>query len=219
MSDNKILFPTVVLRGITILPGVAAHFDVAREDGINAVNIAMMGNQQIFLVTQKDFFAENHELQDLFDVGVIATIKQIVKLQNGSIRVLVEGKDRARITDLKTIKNYLVADVELLPEFAVDNLDSEIVDGMVRTIRESFTNYAGVNRKIGKDAVFKVLFEPDPLKLPGIVTSIIPMKYEDKQKILEAKDFEEEMNLLADAIIHEINVVKVQEELLSTLAQ
>ncbi|MCR5374469.1 MAG: LON peptidase substrate-binding domain-containing protein, partial [Lachnospiraceae bacterium] len=184
MSDNKILFPTVVLRGITILPGVAAHFDVAREEGVNAVNIAMMGNQQIFLVTQKDFFADNHELQDLFGAGVIAIIKQIVKLQNGSVRVLVEGKERAKIVGLKAIKNYLAADVELLPPFTVEDLDSEKVDGMVRTIRESFTNYAGVNRKIGKDAVFKVLFEPDPLKLPGIVTSIIPMKYEDKQKIL-----------------------------------
>ncbi len=213
MSDNKILFPTVILRGITILPGVTAHFDVVNDEGINAVNIAMMGNQQIFLVTKRDFFAENTSLQDLFDVGVIAVIKQLVKLQNGSIRVLVEGKDRAKILDLKSIKNYMASDVELLPQFTTEGIDNEKVDGLVRTIRESFTNYAGVNRKIGKDAVFKVLFEPDPLKLPGIVTSIIPMKYEDKQKILEAENFEDEMSLLADAIIHEINVVKVQEEL------
>ena len=213
MSDNKILFPTVTLRGITILPGVVAHFDVVREEAINAINIAMMGNQQVFLVTQKDFFADNNELQDLFGVGVIAIIKQIVKLQNGSIRVLVEGKERAKLLEIKNIKNYMAASLELLPSFTTENLDSEKIDGMVRTIRESFTNYAGVNRKIGKDAVFKVLFEPDPLKLPGIVTSIIPMKYEDKQKILEASDFEEEMSMLADAIIHEINVVKVQEEL------
>ena len=213
MSDNKILFPTVILRGITILPGVTAHFDVVNDEGINAVNIAMMGNQQIFLVTKRDFFAENTSLQDLFDVGVIAVIKQLVKLQNGSIRVLVEGEDRAKILNLKSIKNYMASDVELLPQFTTEGIDNEKVDGLVRTIRESFTNYAGVNRKIGKDAVFKVLFEPDPLKLPGIVTSIIPMKYEDKQKILEAENFEDEMSLLADAIIHEINVVKVQEEL------
>ncbi|MBR0434815.1 MAG: LON peptidase substrate-binding domain-containing protein, partial [Lachnospiraceae bacterium] len=82
---------------------MTAHFDVVNDEGINAVNIAMMGNQQIFLVTKRDFFAENTSLQDLFDVGVIAVIKQLVKLQNGSIRVLVEGKDRAKILDLKSI--------------------------------------------------------------------------------------------------------------------
>ena len=213
MSDNKILFPTVILRGITILPGVTANFDVIAESDINAINIAMMGNQKVFIVTKKDFFKEGAELEDLFDIGTVCLIKQIVRLQNGSMRVLIDGLQRAKLIDIKEIKNYRASDVDLIPPFTTEQVSPEKIDAYTRSIREAFTNYANANHKIGKDAVFKVLFEPDILKLPALVTSIIPMKYEDKQRLLEVNTFEEEMALLENMIIHEINVLRVQEEL------
>ena len=139
--DTMIMkMPAVALRGMVILPGMVAHFDVSRAKSIKAVEEAMMDEQKIFLVAQKDVEQENPDIEDLFKIGIIAEVKQVIKLQNNIVRILVEGKERAELSAFLENPDYLLAEIIRFDEEVDDGLPEEAKEAMLRSIQETFGN-------------------------------------------------------------------------------
>lgn len=146
--DTMIMkMPAVALRGMVILPGMVAHFDVSRAKSIKAVEEAMMDEQKIFLVAQKDVEQENPDIEDLFKIGIIAEVKQVIKLQNNIVRILVEGKERAELSAFLENPDYLLAEIIRFDEEVDDGLPEEAKEAMLRSIQETFGKYVVVNPK------------------------------------------------------------------------
>ena len=149
--DTMIMkMPAVALRGMVILPGMVAHFDVSRAKSIKAVEEAMMDEQKIFLVAQKDVEQENPDIEDLFKIGIIAEVKQVIKLQNNIVRILVEGKERAELSAFLENPDYLLAEIIRFDEEVDDGLPEEAKEAMLRSIQETFGKYVVVNPKMVK---------------------------------------------------------------------
>ena len=152
--DTMIMkMPAVALRGMVILPGMVAHFDVSRAKSIKAVEEAMMDEQKIFLVAQKDVEQENPDIEDLFKIGIIAEVKQVIKLQNNIVRILVEGKERAELSAFLENPDYLLAEIIRFDEEVDDGLPEEAKEAMLRSIQETFGKYVVVNPKIAATPV------------------------------------------------------------------
>ena len=147
--DTMIMkMPAVALRGTVIVPGMVAHFDVSRAKSIKAVEEAMMDEQKIFLVAQKDVEQENPDIEDLFKIGIIAEVKQVIKLQNNIVRILVEGKERAELSAFLENPDYLLAEIIRFDEEVDDGLPEEAKEAMLRSIQETFGKYVVVNPKM-----------------------------------------------------------------------
>ena len=206
-----IKLPAIALSGMTILPGMIAHFDISREKSLKAVEASMNENQQIYLVTQKDVEIDNPSLDELYQVGVIAEIKQVIKMQNNIVRVLAEGKCRAGIFSFTEKKEYLEAEIEIL-EDTQEELTQEEKTAMRRSIRESFNQYAKLHGKIAPEAVKQANSYDSVEKLIKYVSNMIPVGYADKQRMLEADSLSERYEVLLAILLREMDVMAVQKE-------
>ena len=185
--DTMIMkMPAVALRGMVILPGMIAHFDVSREKSIKAVEACMMEEQKIFLVTQRDVEQEEPALEDLYKIGIIAEVKQVIKLQNHIVRILVEGKERAEINTFLDHPEYLLAEIVRFDETVDDGLTEEVKTAMLRGVQETFERYGAVNPRMGKEMLRQVKETADLEKLMDMLANNLPFRYEEKQKMLEA---------------------------------
>ena len=211
MKNSVITMPAVALRGLTILPGMIAHFDISREKSIKAVENAMMDNQKIFLVTQKDVEQENPSVEDLYTVGIIAEIKQVIKLQNDIVRVLVEGKERAEIVEAECEEEYLSAQI-VSYEKCEEDLPEEVQQAMRNSIRDNFMQYAKLNGRIGQDILKQVESDTELEKLIDYISNNLPVRYADKQKILEAFTLSERYEVLLALLFREIDVITIQKD-------
>lgn len=210
VRSNKEL-PTVALRGMTILPGMVAHFDISRERSVKAVEDAMMGDQDLFLVTQKNIDADDPQIEDLYRIGIVAKIKQVVKMQNGIVRILVEGDRRAELVGLIAHPKYLLAEVDIVEE-RDEEYSAEVKEGMRRAILEAYGRYAAVNPKIGKDFLRQTVDLQDTGKLIDAIANHLPVYYEEKQKYLEAVTLEERYETLMRMLLSEINILSIKNE-------
>ena len=210
VRSNKEL-PTVALRGMTILPGMVAHFDISRERSVKAVEDAMMGDQDLFLVTQKNIDADDPQIEDLYRIGIVAKIKQVVKMQNGIVRILVEGDRRAELVGLIAHPKYLLAEVDSVEE-RDEEYSAEVKEGMRRAILEAYGRYAAVNPKIGKDFLRQRVDLQDTGKLIDAIANHLPVYYEEKQKYLEAVTLEERYETLMRMLLSEINILSIKNE-------
>ena len=210
VRSNKEL-PTVALRGMTILPGMVAHFDISRERSVKAVEDAMMGDQDLFLVTQKNIDADDPQIEDLYRIGIVAKIKQVVKMQNGIVRILVEGDRRAELVGLIAHPKYLLAEVDSVEE-RDEEYSAEVKEGMRRAILEAYGRYAAVNPKIGKDFLRQTVDLQDTGKLIDAIANHLPVYYEEKQKYLEAVTLEERYETLMRMLLSEINILSIKNE-------
>ena len=206
-----IKLPAIALRGMTILPGMIAHFDISREKSLKAVEASMNENQQIYLVTQKDVEIDNPGLDELYQVGIIAEIKQVIKMQNNIVRVLAEGKCRAGIFSFTEKKEYLEADIEILDDVQ-EELAQEEKTAMRRSIRESFNQYAKLHGKIAPEAVKQANSYDSVEKLIKYVSNMIPVGFADKQRMLEADSLSERYEVLLAILLREMDVMAVQRE-------
>ena len=206
-----IKLPAIALSGMTILPGMIAHFDISREKSLKAVEASMNENQQIYLVTQKDVEIDNPSLDELYQVGVIAEMKQVIKMQNNIVRVLAEGKCRAGIFSFTEKKEYLEAEIEIL-EDTQEELTQEEKTAMRRSIRESFNQYAKLHGKIAPEAVKQANSYDSVEKLIKYVSNMIPVGYADKQRMLEADSLSERYEVLLAILLREMDVMAVQKE-------
>ncbi|TGY95721.1 endopeptidase La [Petralouisia muris] len=210
MKEENKNIPAVALRGMTILPGMVAHFDVSRSRSIHAVEAAMMKDQTVFLVTQKNVEKEDPELEDLYSIGIIAVIKQVIKLQNNVVRVLVEGETRARLSEMEW-GEYLIAEVEPLQR-EEEMLPAEIQAAMIRGIQETFTRYCLMNPKHGKELARQMVEISDLEKLLDYIGNNLSVGFEEKQKILEAGTVQERYETLMIILLNEINIIQIKTE-------
>ena len=205
--------PAVALRGLCVLPGMVIHFDLNREKSIRAVEKAMLGEQKLFLVAQRDENTEDPGREELYEIGTIAGLKQISRLPGGIVRVLVEGVDRGRLWSLEGGKqDYLLAQVEQLKEDAGE-LDEVHKEAISRELRELFHTYSGLNPNRGKMLDRKV----DTINQPGIlmdtITSGMPLPVATKQKIIAAVSLKERYDRLSSVLNNEIQVSMIRKEL------
>lgn len=211
MEELMMKLPAVALRGMTILPGMIAHFDVSREKSIKAVEEAMMGEQRIFLVTQRDAEQEEPEIGDLYKIGIIAEIKQVIKLQNDIIRILVEGKERAELSAFVEMEPYLFAEIVRFEEVD-DVLSEKAKEGMLRGIQETFSKYMSINPKMGKELSRQISEMTDLEKAMDQIGNNLPVHYDEKQKILEAVTLTERYEVLVALLLNEIEITAIKNE-------
>ena len=213
MRDEIRMLPAVALRGITILPGMIAHFDISREVSIKAVERAMKDGDSIFLVTQKDTNKENPEIEDLQSICVIAEIKQVVRLQNDIIRVMVEGEQRAEVYEIaQDQQDYLKARVIAYIEEDEKHLPAQAEEAMVMSVQETFAKYSAVQGRIGKEVVRQVQETTDLSKLLDYVGNNLPVSYDKKQKILDAIAITERYEVLLAMLLQQIEVLAIKSD-------
>ena len=211
--DTMIMkMPAVALRGMVILPGMVAHFDVSRAKSIKAVEEAMMDEQKIFLVSQKDVEQENPDIEDLFKIGIIAEVKQVIKLQNNIVRILVEGKERAELSAFLENPDYLLAEIIRFDEEVDDGLPEEAKEAMLRSIQETFGKYVVVNPKMGKELQRQLSEITDLEKLMNQLANSLPVHFEEKQKILDAVSMTERYEVLMALLLKEIEIIAIKND-------
>lgn len=218
--DTMIMkMPAVALRGMVILPGMIAHFDVSREKSVKAVEACMMEEQKIFLVTQRDVEQEEPALEDLYKIGIIAEVKQVIKLQNHIVRILVEGKERAEINTFLDHPEYLLAEIVRFDETVDDGLTEEVKTAMLRGVQETFERYAAVNPRMGKEMLRQVKETADLEKLMDMLANNLPFRYEEKQKMLEAVSLTERYEVLMELLLKEIEITAIKNEFQAKVKQ
>ena len=211
--DTMIMkMPAVALRGMVILPGMVAHFDVSRAKSIKAVEEAMMDEQKIFLVAQKDVEQENPDIEHLFKIGIIAEVKQVIKLQNNIVRILVEGKERAELSAFLENPDYLLAEIIRFDEEVDDGLPEAAKEAMLRSIQETFGKYVVVNPKMGKELQRQLSEITDLEKLMNQLANSLPVHFEEKQKILDAVSMTERYEVLMALLLKEIEIRAIKND-------
>ena len=204
--------PAVALRGMVILPGMIAHFDISREKSIKAIERCMMESQKIFLVAQRDVEQDNPGTDDLYHIGVIAEVKQVIKLQNNIIRVLVEGDERAELSSFVETEDFLLAEIIRFDEAVDEGLMEDARAAMVRSIQETYTKYQSVNPRAGKELLRQITTITDLEKLMDQIANNLPVSYEEKQKILEAISLTERYEVLMALLLREIEITAIKNE-------
>ena len=212
MSDMIQHLPAIALRGTTILPDMIVHFDVSREKSIKAIEKAMVQDQRVFLITQRDPQTEEPSQEDLYTVGTIGEIKQLVKNRKNMVQVLVVGKQRAELVRFDSEDVYLEAEVALFEEEEV-SLDENVKEAMLRGIKELFVRYCNENTKMSKDLAGQILEIEEIEKVIDQIAVNLPMKYEDKQKILEAASLEDRYETLGMILSNEIEIMQIRIDL------
>lgn len=211
MNDKFMTIPAVALRGMTILPGMVAHFDVSRRRSIRAIEEAMMGEQEIFLVTQRDVEDDDPQIEELYRIGIVARIKQVIKMQNGIVRILVEGQQRAELSGIIDQESFLLAEVAYLEEEPAA-YTQEAGEGIRRAIQETYVRYAALNPKLGKEFLRQTAETKDAGRLMDLIANNISVYYEDRQRYLEAITLEERYEVLMGILLKEISVISIKNE-------
>ena len=213
MKDMVLTMPVVALRGMTILPGMIAHFDISRDKSLRAVEESMMDEQRIFLVTQKNVEQANPIKDDLYKIGIIANIKQVIKLQNNIVRILVEGLERAELLEFSNKEEYLEGEIlELSKEDEEESIVPAAKEAMIKSIKETFIKYSAVNGKINKEIISQVDEMTDLEKVIDYVSNNLPVNYQEKQKILEAISLTERYEALLTMLFNEMEVIAIKND-------
>ncbi len=218
MKEEQRKIPAVALRGMTILPGMVAHFDVSRDKSVKAVENTMLQDQKIFLVAQKDVEQEEPGIEDLYSVGIIAIVKQVIKLQNNIVRVLVEGMERAKLIDFSQYESYLEAEVEVILQ-QEEELPEDVQEAMKRGVQETFARYCLTNPKSGKELARQMGEIKELDRLLDYVANNMPVGYEEKQKILEAETLQARYETLMILLMNEINIIQIKTEFQSKIKE
>ena len=213
MSSIIKQLPTVALRGLTILPGMVAHFDVSREKSIKAVEEAMMDEQEIFLLTQKNPEEEEPVAENLYSIGLVAEIKQVIKMPNDLVRVLVEGIERAELNCFTETEEYLLAEVIRFTEDGLEDIPENAREAMIRCLEEKYEQFCTYNSKNGKEAAKPIQEIHELDRLIDTIANSIPIGYEEKQRILEAVTITERYEVLMAILLREIDIATIRNDL------
>lgn len=212
--DNEIKsLPVVALRGMTILPEMVVHFDVSRERSIAAVQEAMAEEQKIFLTAQKSIDTENPGVEDVYEVGTVGTIRQIIKLPKHIVRVLVSGETRGRLRSLEFSDPYLRAEVEIIDDSSVTIPDDLNAEAMERGLKDMLADYAAKNGKMSRETVSQLMEVKGLKKLVDEIAANIPLYYTEQQAILSETDFWKRYEKLAFTLVNEVQIIGIKEEI------
>lgn len=213
MKSETQSFPMVALRGMTIMPEMIVHFDVSRQQSIAAVQEAMVEDQKIFMITQRETEAEKPGQEDLFEVGTIGTIKQIIKLPRQIVRVLVAGETRGVLERIEYEEPYLRAEVEVIDDDHATIPEDLNGKAMERGLKDMFVDFAAKNGKLSKEAVAQILEVKGLKKLVDEIAANIPLFYKDLQEILNETDFWKRYEVLAFKLVNEVQIMDIKEEI------
>ena len=212
MTNQNIVLPAIALRGTTILPGMIVHFDVSRERSVKAIEAAMLHDQKIFLVTQIDPEVESPDLAGVYHVGTIAYIKQVVKLPQNLLRVLVEGTGRATLVKFEQEFPFIRSEITPVDEEEMQ-MPEPVMEAMHRSLKELFHRYCMENGKVSKELVAQILNMDNVEELVEQIAVNIPLSYQNKQKILEALTLEERYEVLGAILGNEIEIMQIGRDL------
>lgn len=217
MSNLVKVLPAIALRGTTILPDMIVHFDVSRDISVKAIETAMLEEQKVFLVTQKDPDVEHPGLLDVYKIGTIANVKQVIKMPKGVIRILVEGTERAELLNLDPIEQYLSAEVSTFEDEADFHFTENEKEARLRSLKELLLTYGQINQNISAELVSGLVDTDDVEHLTDQISINIPMPYEQRQKILEAVNLIDRYELLGIILSNEIEISTIRADIQSRI--
>ena len=213
MDNERKSLPMVALRGMTIMPEMVVHFDVSRERSIAAIQEAMVEEQKIFLAAQKSIETEDPGQEDVYDVGTVGTIKQLIKLPKHIVRVLVSGENRGILRRIEQKDPYLRAEVEVIDESGLVIPDDPKNQATERSLKDMFVEYASKNGKMSKEAVAQLADIKGLKKLVDEIAANIPLSYTDQQELLSETDFWKRYEKLAFRLVNEVQIMDIKEEI------
>ena len=213
MSELIRILPAIALRGTTILPDMIVHFDVSRSRSVKAVEAAMLQEQKVFLVTQKDPDTEVPGLLDVYKIGTVATVKQVVKLPNGVVRILVEGEERAELLGFEPNDQWLEAEIEGFGHLEEKPLTENEEEAMIRNLRELFSAYCRSGQKISQELAIQIMENESLERLVDQIAINLPLDYEQRQKLLEAVALRERYDVLCTMLANEVEIMEIRIEL------
>ena len=213
MKKETRSLPMVALRGMVIMPGMVVHFDVSREKSVAAIQEAMVEEQKIFLTAQKEIETDNPKQEDVFPVGTVGTIKQIIKLPKRIVRVLVAGESRGILNSMEYEEPYLRAMVDVVDDSDITVPEDLNGEALIRGLKDMFVDYAAKNGKMSKEAVAQILEIKDLKKLVDEIAANIPLYYTDQQDILNETEFWKRYELLAFKLVNEVQIMDIKEEI------
>ena len=212
--DNEIKsMPMVPLRGMTIMPGMVVHFDVSRARSIAAVQEAMVEEQKIFLTAQRSIDTEDPGMGDVYEIGTVGTVKQIIKLPKQIVRVLVSGESRGRLKEVEFSEPYLRAKVEVMKEPEQDLPEDANTEAMERSLKDMLVEYASKNGKMSKESVARLMEIKGLQKLVDEIAANIPLYYTDQQDILKETDLKKRYDKLAFKLVNEVQIMNIKDEI------
>ena len=205
--------PAIALRGLVVFPNNVVHFEVGREKSIAAIEWAMTNNKSIFLVTQKEMDTEDPAGDDLYTYGVVAEVKQVLRVSDDLVKVLVEGKARAKLLSLETSGDFLLAGIKMAPVRGIKSADSAEVEALVRSIKELFESVLDLTPRLPKDVVYNVLTGSDPVYLSEYIPANLLIKYQDKQAVLNENTLVRRLEKLLELLQREAQVMSIEKEI------
>ena len=211
MEEKNIVMPVVALRGLTVLPGMTIHFDVSREKSVKAVEKAMVGDQRVFLTSQKDPAVEDPSVEQLSTIGTASIVKQLVKMPGGIVRVMVEGVSRAELVCLDSEEPMLMGEIQFLP-VEKENLDYLTAEAMARVLKEKLEEYGRENQRASKETLPTLLGISDLNELMDEIAAQLPFDYRASQGILESMNTTERYEKVVKALMDEISVMRIKRE-------
>ncbi|MBC8063164.1 MAG: endopeptidase La [Clostridiaceae bacterium] len=211
MESNIKILPLIPLRGITIFPYMVLHFDVGREKSVVALENAMLNGQEIFLVSQKDPKVEEPEKEDIFNIGTICSVKQILKLPGDTVRLLVEGEHRGQIVNYIDGEEFFKAEIRILDD--KESIKDNKSEALIRTVKESFNQYMKLSGSVPAEALVSLDDLDEQGRLADVVCSYLLLKQEKKQELLEAYDVAERLNSILLILVSEIDILKIERKI------
>ncbi len=205
--------PTIALRGLVVFPNNLVHFEVGREKSIAAVEWAMANNSNVFLVAQKSMETTDPAQADLFSYGVVAEVKQVLRVSDDLVKVLVEGKYRAKLTELDASGDFLLSEVRPAPVRTGKAEDTVETEALLRALKAGFDEYLGMNPRLGKDVVFAIVSSDDPAFLSEYMPANLLFRYEDKQAVMDESTLNGRLKKLIEMLRRECQVMKIEKEI------
>ena len=213
VERKKLHLPTIALRGLVVFPNNLVHFEVGREKSIAAVEWAMANNSNVFLVAQKSMDTTEPQQADLFSYGVVAEVKQVLRVSGDLVKVLVEGKYRAKLSALDASGDFLLSEVRPAPVRAGKADDAVETEALLRALKAGFDEYLGMNPRLGKDVVFAIVSSDDPAFLSEYMPANLLFRYEDKQAVMDEGTLNGRLKKLIEMLRRECQVVKIEKEI------
>ena len=205
--------PTIALRGLVLFPNNLVHFEVGREKSIAAVEWAIANNSNVFLVAQKSMDTTEPQQADLFSYGVVAEVKQVLRVSGDLVKVLVEGKYRAKLSVLDASGDFLLSEVRPAPVRAGKAGDAVETEALLRALKAGFDEYLGMNPRLGKDVVFAIVSSDDPAFLSEYMPANLLFRYEDKQAVMDEGTLNGRLKKLIEMLRRECQVMKIEKEI------
>lgn len=212
-KNNELIFPAVAMRGIVCFPRFVMHFDVAREISINAVKEAVKGDRYLFLTAQKDAFVDDPSGKDLYEIGVVAEIRQTLKTPDNVVRVLVEGLYRAKIKKIYEEDGMLKCSVKKLPDYSNCACDPAELEAIVRSVKNVFERYCDLVPKMPRELVASIMTQNNPKKIFENIAYNINLDVEDRQRLLEESNILSRLGMLYANLVHEVEVLEIEKEI------